>query len=115
MVYFVSSKKNDIIANQFCYLLSNIFIDTFAEQEQQKIISNSSDIKEKSNKHLIVAIIKEEYFDSILAENTIIVRLRGRIPRLCTFNNETWNAMTNTYGCSCMGLWTNLWVITMIW
>lgn len=27
MVEFVSSKKNDIIADQFCYLLSNIFID----------------------------------------------------------------------------------------
>lgn len=30
MVEFVSSKKNDIITDQFCYLLSNIFIDPFA-------------------------------------------------------------------------------------
>ena len=29
LVEFVSSKKNDIIADQFCYLLSNIFLDPF--------------------------------------------------------------------------------------
>lgn len=31
LVQFVSSKKNDIIADQFCYLLSNIFIDPFTQ------------------------------------------------------------------------------------
>jgi hypothetical protein len=44
MVEFVSSKKNDIIADQFCYLLSNIFIDPFTEP--QRITSISSESKE---------------------------------------------------------------------
>ena len=30
MVEFVASKKNDIIADQFCYLLANIFVDPFS-------------------------------------------------------------------------------------
>ena len=29
VVEFISSKKNDIIADQFCFLLSNIFLDPF--------------------------------------------------------------------------------------
>lgn len=31
LVEFVSTKKNDIIADQFCYLLSNIFLDPFSQ------------------------------------------------------------------------------------
>jgi hypothetical protein len=33
MVEFISSAKNDIMADQFCYLLANIFLDPF-EQSQ---------------------------------------------------------------------------------
>lgn len=34
MVEFISSVKNDIIADQFCYLLSNIFLDPFEEPDK---------------------------------------------------------------------------------
>lgn len=34
LVEFVSSNKNDIIADQFCYLLSNIFLDPFDDPEK---------------------------------------------------------------------------------
>lgn len=32
LVEFISSPKNDIIADQFCYLLSNILYDPFLEK-----------------------------------------------------------------------------------
>lgn len=34
MVEFVSSKKNDIIADQFCFLLANIFIDPLLDPQK---------------------------------------------------------------------------------
>lgn len=56
MVEFVSSKKNDIIADQFCYLLSNIFIDPLldAQKPVAALQGNESD-----SKTIMTAIIME--------------------------------------------------------
>jgi hypothetical protein len=32
LIEFISSQKNDIIADQFCYLLENIIYDPLAEE-----------------------------------------------------------------------------------
>jgi hypothetical protein len=60
MVEFVSSKKNDIIADQFCYLLANIFLDPFLEP-QKPAVGNTTDNEELKNRTLVITIILEEY------------------------------------------------------
>lgn len=42
LVEFTSSKKNDIIADQFCYLLSNIFVDPFDSPDKNTISSSKT-------------------------------------------------------------------------
>jgi hypothetical protein len=57
LVEFVSSKKNDIIADQFCFLLANIFIDPLLEAQPQASLPN----KEFSPREVMTAIITKEY------------------------------------------------------
>ena len=41
LVEFISTKKNDIIADQFCFLLSNIFIDPLMDNSKPKLPNNN--------------------------------------------------------------------------
>jgi hypothetical protein len=50
MVEFISSKKNDIIADQFCYLLSNIFLDPFDDPEKNLLKGSGENEFEKQKK-----------------------------------------------------------------
>ena len=60
LVEFVSSKKNDIIADQFCYLLSNIFLDPFEEPEKSLLNCTSSKTEaEKQKKDLMLRILQD--------------------------------------------------------
>lgn len=58
MVEFVSSKKNDIIADQFCYLLSNIFIDPILDAQKPSAVLPGPEVDSRT---IMTAIIKEEY------------------------------------------------------
>jgi len=68
MVEFISSKKNDIIADQFCYLLSNIFVDPFSQA------SAVSDKPENPARLLLFSIIKKDYPDSLINSDLLLVR-----------------------------------------
>lgn len=67
LVEFVSSKKNDIIADQFCYLLSNIFIDPFSQT------SITSEKPEDPARLLLLAIIKKDYPESFIKSDLLLV------------------------------------------
>ncbi len=81
MVEFASSKKNDIIADQFCYLLSNIFIDPFLDPQKPPTQLPNTEV---TSKMIMTSIIKEEYPDSIVSGSLIVVR-RGE-DNLATVN-----------------------------
>lgn len=81
MVEFISSKKNDIIADQFCYLLSNIFIDPLLDPQKPTVALQGSEVDSRA---IMTAIIKEEYPESIVAGSLVIVRRNGN--NLATVN-----------------------------
>lgn len=76
LVEFVSSRKNDIIADQFCYLLANIFLDPFDDPERalQAATKNDSDSQKRE---LMLRIILEEFPESIATEALLLVRRAG--------------------------------------
>jgi len=59
LVEFVSTRKNDIIADQFCYLLSNIFLDPFNEDPEKALQTCLPHHSQK--RELMVRIVLEEY------------------------------------------------------
>lgn len=83
MVEFVSSKKNDIIADQFCFLLANIFIDPLLDPQKPTTTLPSSELNAR---HIMTTIILAEYPESIVAGDLIIVRRAGN--NLATVNLE---------------------------
>ena len=62
LVEFVSSKKNDIIADQFCFLLSNIHFDPLLSPQEQPKLSQ----EEAYKRNLMSSIIKAEYEESVV-------------------------------------------------
>jgi hypothetical protein len=72
LVEFVSTKKNDIIADQFCYLLSNIFLDPFSQDPEAALTTAPlSDYAHK--KELMTRIILEEFPESKVSERLLVV------------------------------------------
>lgn len=72
LVEFVSSRKNDIIADQFCFLLANILYDPLLEENMRNSEAN------RSVQHsLAFKIVLNEYPESTEAENIIIVSRNG--------------------------------------
>lgn len=72
MVEFVSSPKNDIIADQFCYLLSNILYDPFSEKNLIKSIEESP-----KNWAEVYKLILEDYPESTMNNEIILVNRKG--------------------------------------
>jgi hypothetical protein len=68
VVEFISSKKNDIIADQFCFLLENILYDPLLECNLKRLEESNDNFK------LIFKIIKKEYPDSEFTDGIIIVK-----------------------------------------
>lgn len=66
MVEFLSTKRNDIIVDQFCYLLENVIYDPLgAEMENEPV----------PQKHLLILkSIREEYPESMLSDGVLVVR-----------------------------------------
>ena len=73
LVEFVSSPKNDVIADQFCFLLSHILYDPLLEQS----ILSDKDIPLSFTTYL--EILKEEYPESEMKDGIVIVRRKGDI------------------------------------
>jgi hypothetical protein len=83
LVEFVSSRKNDIIADQFCYLLANIFLDPFNDDPERALhAAPKGDLAHKQE--LMVRIVLEEFPESIAAEPLLLVRRGGE--NLATVN-----------------------------
>lgn len=72
MVEFVSSPKNDIIADQFCYLLSNILYDPFSEKNLIKSIEEFP-----KNWAEVYKLILEDYPESTMNNEIILVNRKG--------------------------------------
>jgi hypothetical protein len=81
LVEFVSSKKNDIIADQFCYLLANIFLDPFDDA-----LPVPKGDPSRSKRDLLLRIILEEFPESVVGEPLVLVKRGGE--NLATLNLE---------------------------
>lgn len=64
LVEFVSTRKNDIIADQFCYLLSNIFLDPFSQDPEAALATTAPRSDYTHKKELMTRIILEEFPES---------------------------------------------------
>ena len=64
VVEFISSKKNDIIADQFCFLLSNIFLDPFDPIDSPTRPKLGPE-KQEQQTEVILKVIMGEYPESI--------------------------------------------------
>ena len=73
LVEFVSSKKNDIIADQFCYLLSNIFLDPFSQDPEAALATTAPRSDYAHKKELMTRIILEEFPESKVSERLLVV------------------------------------------
>lgn len=73
LVEFISSKKNDIIADQFCYLLTNIFLDPFDDPERA-LTSTKQSHDQLARRELFLRIVLEEYPASVVAGSMLLVR-----------------------------------------
>lgn len=63
---YLSSPKNDIIADQFCYLLENIIYDPLSPESLEE---------PSPGKHRqILSCIKEEYPQTILSEGVLVIK-----------------------------------------
>lgn len=87
LVEFVSSRKNDIIADQFCYLLANIFLDPFDDPEKALLAcAPKPESEQRTRRDLMLRIILEEFPESVVAEPLLLVRRGG--DNLATVNLE---------------------------
>ena len=74
LVEFVSSPKNDVIADQFCFLLSHILYDPLLHDS---ILQTEKETPLSFTTYL--ELVKEEYPQSEMKEGVVIVRRKENI------------------------------------